>query len=76
MVTYYSITILGTGAKWIATLEDRDTQPGKVFVLVFNYPPKIIRPHAELYEYSNVELYKYSNRVFYIIISAAGMASF
>ena len=25
-----SITILGTGAKWIATLEDRDIRPGEV----------------------------------------------
>ena len=29
-VSIYSITILGTGAKWIATLEDRDIRPGKV----------------------------------------------
>ena len=25
-----SVTILGTGAKWIATLEDKDLRPGKV----------------------------------------------
>ena len=30
IVSIYSITILGTGAKWIATLEDRDIRPGKV----------------------------------------------
>ena len=41
-VSVDSITILGTGAKWIATLEDRDIQPGKVS---FVFPSNQYLPH-------------------------------